>query len=284
MKQVFAVARSEYGEWTANPRMFILAGGVLFIYVFIVSPMREKILLMNNQPINFFEPYLAVIHSDFTMLLLPVCYLLLMSDFPKIRANTFFLLYRTGRVKWLLGQLLFFVMAAFTFMAVTFSVSIIFTASNSYFYNGWSLVTLNFHLEHPEMAGGFYDSLIPAAVYNHMYPFQDALITTLFLIGYFIIIGLVMAACRIKNKGSIGISLAALIIGLGYATFWTDIPLKWAFPMSNSLIFLHYTGYLSGEKFPLIYSVIYFPTLILLLLITVLILIKKSDFTTEGQI
>lgn len=282
IKQVWSVAKSEYISWVTNPRMFLLGGTLFFIYVFVVERFMEKIDMMNGQLINIFEPYISVLNSPFTILLVPICYLMLMSDFPRIRSNTLFFLYRTGRYKWLMGQILFFAMTILTVLLSIFLVSVLPTMANAYCSNAWSLVTLDFGKAYPDLYMSEHAQLIPDRVFYHIQPFESALFTTLSFFGYFLIIGLTMIMCKLKNFRILGIFISAGIVGLGFATYASKTFIQWVFPMSNTLLDLHYARVLREELFPLWYSILYFPIVVIILLIFTMRSIKRSDFI-EGE-
>lgn len=283
IKQIWYSAKTEYIGWITNPRMFLLCGSLFFVYVFVVEKFIQKSDMMNGQLINFFEPYIAVLNSPITILIMPICYLMLMSDFPRVRPNTLFVIYRIGRYKWFLSQILFFLMSAITFIAAIFVISVLPTLSESYFADGWSMVTLNFCETFPELTLSEMATLIPDRIYNHVSPFETVTFSTLTFIGYFMIMGLVMIICKLKNFSFLGIFISALLIGSGFATYLTGGIMKWLFPMSNTMMHLHYAKFLREEKFPLLFSQLYFPVIIALLFIASFISIKKSSFIYGEQ-
>ncbi len=283
IKQIWHSAKTEYIGWITNPRMFLLCGSLFFVYVFVVEKFIQKSDMMNGQLINFFEPYVAVLNSPLTVLIMPICYLMLMSDFPRVRPNTLFVIYRIGRYKWLASQILFFLISAMTFIIAMFLVATLPMIARSYFANGWSMVTLNFCNEFPELAISEMATLIPDRIYNHVYPFETVVFSTLTYVGYYMIMGLAMIICKLKNFSFLGIFISATLIGFGFATYLTGGVLKWVFPMSNTMLHLHYAKFLREEKFPLLFSQLYFPVIIVLLLIITFISIKKSSFIYGEQ-
>lgn len=284
LRKICYTAKTEYILWITNPRIILLFSALIFLYEFIIRRFSEKIVMMDNQYINALEPYIAVINSPFTILIMPVCFLLLMADFPKIHGNTLISLYRTGRYAWLIGQLVFFFLCALTFIAVVFIVSFLPLLNRSFFANGWSMVTLDFNRRYPEYISTDYAMLPPISVYNHTLPYQCALWSTLTFAGYYFIMGLVMIIFKLVGHHSFGILTAASIIGLGYSAFYSNSIAKWIFPMSNSLLSQHYANYLRKAEFPLLYSAVYFPLIIILLLSIALRVIKKSNIFTGDSI
>ena len=120
VRKILSTARTEYVKWITNPRMIILGVMLIFINDFAVSPLLKNAEDMNS-PLNILEPFIAVANSQLLILIIPAVYLTLISDFPRTDGNTLFFLLRTGKLNWLLGQVLFVIMTIFTFVGVVFA-------------------------------------------------------------------------------------------------------------------------------------------------------------------
>lgn len=84
--------------------MIILGVLLIFIYNFAIEPLLKNAEEM-GEPLNILEPFIAVANSDAILLIIPLVFLTLIADFPKIDTNTVFYIIRVGRINWLLGQM-----------------------------------------------------------------------------------------------------------------------------------------------------------------------------------
>ena len=119
LKKSFACAKVEYIKWVCDARMIIIAVLLVFIHSFAIMPLRENAELM-GEPLNILEPFIAVANSGAILLIIPLVFMTLISDFPKIDTNTVFYISRTGRISWLLGQVLKLIFMAVSFLSVIF--------------------------------------------------------------------------------------------------------------------------------------------------------------------
>lgn len=89
------------------------------------------------------------------MLIVPLVFLTLIADYPKIDTNTVFYIIRVGRFNWLLGQILKLIFMAVTYLAVIFFGAVIPMLSKGFWYNGWSNVATGFVKMFPDKRGNF---------------------------------------------------------------------------------------------------------------------------------
>ncbi len=109
----------EVKRWIFSPRMILIPAMAVFIYQYAVSPLLANADDMNSQ-LNLFEPFIAVANSGIILLILPVVFITLISDFPKINSYTLFYIVRIGRSTWLTGQILKLVMMVLSYLGAVF--------------------------------------------------------------------------------------------------------------------------------------------------------------------
>lgn len=180
LRKIWAVARTEWLKWVCNPRMIIIPVLTVFIYSYAITPLLERSEKM-GEPLNLLEPLIAVGNSGMLTLIIPLVFLTLMSDFPKTDGSSLFFLSRTGRYNWLLGQILFGVMSALTFLAAIYVICTAFLMNRAFLADGWSMVVKRYDLLFPEEAVGFASELVPPNLYNQMTPFSAAIQTFVLL-------------------------------------------------------------------------------------------------------
>lgn len=271
------IAKTEYIKWLRNPRMLIGGILVIVIYTLAVVPLLDRAEKM-GLPMNIFEPMIAVGNSGLLVLLLPSVFLVLQSDYPVIEANSLMYLSRTGKRSWLLGQLLFSLMSIVTFLGGIFIAVGICAASGSYFGVEWSESTRMYAAVFPEDADSFAALLLPPNLYNQI-PLGMTLLYTFSLLAlYFFVLTLILMLFSMVKKRGVGLFLTYAVVMCGLVTCSVRVDAMWAFPMANSIIWLHYTEILSKPIYPIWSSYLYFGVLIAGLLIANGLLLKKAEF------
>jgi len=148
LKQSFFCARAEFIKWICDARMIILGVLLIFIYSFAIEPLKSNAELM-GEPLNILEPFIAIANSGAILLIIPLVFLTLIADFPKIDTNTVFYIMRVGRLNWLFGQLLKLIFMALSYLAVIFLGAVLPMLSDGFWYNGWSNVATKFSSRFP---------------------------------------------------------------------------------------------------------------------------------------
>lgn len=283
IRKVLAIAKKEILEWILDSRHLVLVCSYIVIYEKIVKElleMSEKI----NEPINILEPFIALSGNGYATVLLPVVFLILISDFPKIDGNMQFYIIRTGKVKWLLGQIIFavFVSAGYTF--VTFLVMCLIAAPHAYAGNVWSDVVTKYYLYFPNEKDGIENSLINGTLYNQKSPIQ-AFCHTFFL--FFLLLFLLCMICLfgfVISKKIECIFLSGFLIVLGGITVYEDWKCKWYLPIVHTMVWQHYHPVLKKEIVSLWNSYLYFIVMIMILILLVFLGIKKKNFERVEEV
>lgn len=265
LRKIWGVARTEWLKWVCNPRMIIIPVLTVFIYSYAITPLLERSEKM-DEPLNLLEPLIAVGNSGMLTLIIPLVFLTLMSDFPKTDGSSLFFMSRTGRYNWLLGQILFGLMSALTFLAAIYVICTAFLMNRAFLADGWSMVVKRYDLLFPAEAGGFASELVPPNLYNQMTPFSAAIQTFVLLFCYLVTVLLIMLLFGQKNRRAVGFLAASGVIGFGVLFTSIKTAAMWAFPMANAIVWLHFTELYRDAVMPTEYSYIYFGVIIALLI------------------
>lgn len=255
--KIWKIASIEYVKWVCNSRMVLLVIMYIFMRVCVISPLLERSGRL-NQPLNLLEPFIAVGNSGFIVLILPIVYLTLMSDYPKTDGNSMMVLVRTGKINWLAGQLIFSFLSILSYLLILFFATVLSVFPYAFLDNGWSLVATDFDYYFLEEAGSTTSMLLPANLYNQMAPYEAAVSTFLFLAMYFFLLVSIMLLFRIYKQKLVGFFISGSLIALGAACCSLKTPLMWVFPMAHSIIWLHFDGRFRRQPVPVFASVLYY--------------------------
>ncbi len=285
IKSILKCAKTNFVKWALNSRMIILVVIVVFIYICAVQPLEENAAIM-GKPLNAIEPYIAALNSGSLLLIIPLGFLAISSDFPKIDGSAMFSLVRTGRINWFLGQMINLVIMSAAYLIFVFFASTIPAISVSFWGNNWSDVAVYFGVEFPDQAQNYGALLLPKNLFNHLTLTGAATQSTLFVFVYLVLLGMVLMCFTILGKKTVGVIICGALISLGSALCSIKASTMWALPMANSIVWLHFTEFRREPLYPIWCSAIYFVVLIALLMVLCLIRLKKFDCSavdSEGK-
>ena len=257
LSKIWKIASIEYAKWICNSRMVLLIIMYIFIRVCVITPLLGRSVRM-GQPLNLLEPFIAVGNSGFIVLILPIVYLTLMSDYPKTDGNSMMVLVRTGKINWLIGQLVFSFLTILSYLLILFLATILSVFPFAFLDNGWSLVATDYDYYFPEEAGSVTSALLPANLYNQMAPYQAVLGTFLFLTLYFFLLVSILLLFRLYKQKLVGFFISGSLIALGAACCSLKTPLMWILPMAHSVIWLHFDGRFRKQSVSIGGSVLYY--------------------------
>lgn len=280
---VWATARTEYIKWVTDPRMILVAVLLIFFYQTAVSPLMEMAVEMGEK-LNVLEPFIAVANSPLLMLLIPLVFITLISDFPRTDGNTVFFIHRIGRTSWMWGQMLFVLMAMGSYIAVIFLGTTLPVLFQSQWGMEWSLTVRQYYLNFPEKSGSFAAQLITARLYNQVQPLPAVLQTYLMQVLYLMLFALILLWFWLQKKKGIGIFAVIFLVGIGTAFSLLEGKLMWIFPMAHTNVWLHYTALLREPLCPFWCSYLYFAVPILLLSLWNIWLVRRYNFLSITEI
>lgn len=282
-KQAFSCEVTEFVKWVCDARMVIVAVLLIFINNFAVSPLTNNAELM-GEPLNILEPFIAVANSEILILIIPIVFLTLIADYPKVDTNTVFYIVRIGRANWFVGQVLKLVFMIVSYLAVIFLGTVLPMLSKGFWYNGWSNVATGFVKMFPDRRGDFGVALLPENLYNQLSVFEAAVKSYLLVAAYLMIIGLILLVFSLFKRKTLGFIICGGMISLGMAFSAIRTNLMWTMPMANSITWLHYTKYFKKPIMPMSFSVIYLLVLIAVLLVFGGIAIGKFNYDNVTEV
>ena len=278
LRKIWGVARTEFVGWVTNPRVIILGVLLIFIRTLAIDPLTARAERFGDTMIVF-EPFIAVGNSGALTLFIPLVFLVLFSDYPKLGGNSLFYISRTGKTAWLCGQILFLIMAVTAFLGAIFAASMLF--SGGHFGTEWSEAVRKYAARFPEEAYNFDSQLLPSNLYNQIPMITALWQTSALLAENLLVYALIIYLLKMMFSSSVGLAGALIVIALGTVTTSLYSPIKWAFPTANAIIWLHYEEILRAEIYPMWASFAYFGAVLAALIGGNFIALKRLKFTEE---
>ena len=263
LRCILAVARTEYLRWLTDPRVIIVGVLLVFMRSLAVEPLLERAVKFGEK-LNILEPFVAVGNSGMLVMLMPCVFLILISDYPKMTGSTLFFIRRTGKTNWLWGQVLFLLMAIATFLLAVLVGSML--VSGGAFSDSWSNTVTKYAARFPNEADSFVSQLLPSNLYNQLSLISTVLHTLALMTMYLFSLSLIIYFFKLIHIQSFGLFAAIFIVAAGVMTCSLKSQSMWAFPMANTIVWLHYDEILSRRNFPVWCSYAYFATAITVLL------------------
>ncbi len=240
MNQSWTICSTTYLHWIGSSKMLVLCLVFIFLYNYCIEPMQYYASVLET-PLNMLEPFISIMNSLYTAPLIPILFLFLISDYPKLDQSSSFILLRTGRRSWFWGQITFIALAALTYLFIILVFSVAIVASEAFWANGWSLAVREIYA--PKYADLFTQSglsQIDLSVLNQSRPFQAAITCFILMWGYMIVTGAILLLFALNGKKLVGIFLNVTANALGLLMLAVDTPLKWVLPSAHTVFAWHY--------------------------------------------
>lgn len=282
LRKSMTVLKTTYIRWLFSSRLLVFAFAYMFMYVYFISPQLELSRYFDT-PLNAFEPFVGLMNNGFFLPLVAMTYLILISDQPRLDDSTTFILFRTGKTPWMLGQFWFLLCSALTFIGFLLFSSMLSVSGRSFIINAWSLVTKNSLLsENQTLLAGKLDSLPDGSVINQSRPFEALIHGILLMLMYMLIVGIILMLFSLKQKKILGIFVNLSFSAAGLVLWALNNFAKWLFPISNAAYSRHYDVMFDETYVGIWYSYVYFIVVLAALIFVAARIGKKTSFYVTG--
>ena len=255
IKQVFTVVSFNFRQWNRNPRIimtFILA----FVLCMLLTDKAISFAMQYGTTMQIMEAFVWTFGDANSIMISSLLLILLFADMPFIGAITPYYLVRTKRTVWLLGQVVYVVLATFVYMAFILMVTVLISMQVSFSGNMWSETGAIL-----AYSGVGIEVMLPASLKTMImsYPYQCAghvfllmLLYTLFLSSFMMMMNLRKG----KFWGVIGVFLLSIyglilnpqifmeVLKLPEAVAYkANVAVGWLSPLNQATYYMHNFGY-----------------------------------------
>lgn len=278
IQKILLHARMEYLLWLTNPRISILLVILVLIHSMVIQPLVEASKQIGYS-FHLMEPIVALCNSTLILLILPIGFLILMADFPRMDRGFLLQLYRVGRLNWVLGELLYLCMAATSYLVgVIIGTMVCSLPYAPVIGPNWSMVATDYAAILGDDALKTVASLLPGNLYRQMGPIVAVMESSFLLSLYLTLMGTVLLATSLLQIKFLGIATNAslLLVGTGFVIL--DSSWMWAFPTAHALTWIHFTPYLRVPVCPLWTSWFYFLLGTIIMVVLAILIVKQRSF------
>lgn len=276
--KVFRVAKNEYIKWIRNPKMIIVIVMMIFAYDYVIMELTKAADKMGEE-LQIFECFIGISNSQLLLMIVPIVFVGLMGDFPRVDGNAMFYIHRVGKNNWLIGQILFAAMASGTYLMALLGFSVITIAGRCYVTNIWSEITTKYYLFAPDDYMSRVANLTTGRLYNNLPPVEATLnilglmFLFLILICMMLLVGFV---CKIRT---VGIVITTGILCVGNVLAYMENNIRWLFPTAHAVLEIHFDEIYNKPIMDMRLSYLYYAVLLIILFVTAFLCIDKYDFS-----
>ena len=264
LRKIWIHGRIEYGVWLSNARMAILLVLLVLIHSLAVQPISDAASEMGVAK-NLLEPLAALSNSPLLLLLLPLGFLILIADFPRMGGGFLMQLYRTGRRNWVLGELVELCGAAATYLLAVVAGTLLCSLPGQWYVGaGWSPVATEYAFLYEGSTARTIQSLLPMNLYQQMSVTEAIWRSYLLLFLYLVLSGAVLLFASLLRWKFLGLCLDGALMLSGTGLVMLNADSMWLLPCAHALTWVHYTEYFEQPVVPFWCSVVYFGVGILL--------------------
>lgn len=235
LRSVVSISTQNFRKWQTDHRVWCIAITVTAVIWIYIDDLKNVIAVTGTEMPVWVFPFLYV--QDYSKLIFTLPVVLLFCSAPFLDGNQTFVFMRTGRMKWLCGQILYIIIASAVYYLFILAVSLLLTV----FYGGFSLEwgeTLKMIATSNDIRRLIsYVGISPSNfVMTFFKPLQAVWFT--FLMSWLggIFIGLTIFACNLISETKyLGVSISSFFVLFSYITinegFMQDLlrfsPMSW---------------------------------------------------------
>lgn len=275
LRKIFAVIKNEFSLLIRNPKLFLIVVSIVFMIDSVAKPMKDLSIELGYK-LNAIEPVLFILSKGLNIVVIPMIFIALLSDFPSSENSGYFSMIRNGRTAWFIGETLFALLTSILYIVILFSAVMLYCSDNAFIGNVWSDYTLKTYIDYPETF--LYGTMfLDTSVYTQGKPLLILFQTMILLIMYIFILVMLMLLFRIIGKKSFGMMLAIGITFVGLPSYQTTSAIRWIFPVTHIAYNWHFNEFFSEANCKISTSFIYYSVLVIVLISVNFYLVKHSQ-------
>ena len=273
LHKMFSVTKNELISLIHKPKLLLIIFSVLFMIDSVAKPMKDLSIELGYR-LNIAEPFIFVTSKGINLVIIPLIFIAIISDFPSFENSGYFSMIRNGRYAWYWGEVIFSIVVSLCYIIILFSAMAIYCADNSFIGNNRSDYTLKTYKEYPDVF--LYGTMfLDTSVYTQGTPIEILIQTLILLTLYIFILIQLMMFFKLIGKKSFGIIIAVGLTFVGLPSYATTSEIRWIFTITHTAYNWHFNEFFAQPYCKLSTSYIYFLTLIIFLVTANLLLTKK---------
>lgn len=276
MNRILSIIRYEFSETIRRPHILLVLFFLVVLYESDLSPIKD-ICRETGLRLNIFEPFVLMCTRSVNIILIPLIFIVLISEFPNCKTD-YFRMIRISKREWLIAEIAYLFLISFVMMIVLLIGTIAPVMSIADVSNAWSDFMTALRDCFPEIYLHNLRVTLDAAIITHSLPISAIVYSFLIMWLNLIIYGLLILLGTVTSKRMTFLvsTLSCVFIG-GCSTYFNG-GIRWIFPIVHTQLGLHYNSIFSKTNFPLYMSYIYLAAAVIVIIVICGQLIKNTMF------
>ncbi|MCD7825884.1 MAG: hypothetical protein LUH14_07990 [Clostridiaceae bacterium] len=280
IRKIWGVARVEYLGFLTSKRVLFMLFAFIFLAEDVVAKM-EKIATEQELPLGRFEPFILLFSYKIHVMLVPIVFVVMMSNFPSNEKSGYFTMSRINRTAWVFGEVIYAGLVGLSFILFLFLGTTAWVWKSSKFFTVWSPYMSELYVDFPEIYALNNQLFIKTETLAQGEPTEVMLHSVSLMFLYLLFLALLLMLFKLLSLKRIGIFFTVSITIIGATFDGYSKGIKWIFPITQSIYETHFHSYYAMAELPLYYSYIYFCVLIVGLLMINQWLVKRHIITED---
>lgn len=281
--KVFRVAKNAYVKWICSPKMIIFLVMFLFAYDYVLLELTTAADKMGVQ-LQIFEGFIGISNSQLLLMIIPIVFVGLMGDFPRVDGNAMLYIHRVGKINWVIGQTLFAIMAAGTYLMAILGFSVLSFLGRCYVDNTWSDVTTRYYLFAPDDIYSRVAQLTTGRLYNNLPPVNATLHIVGLMFLFLILVAMMLLVAFVLKARMAGVIVTTGILCLGNVLAYMENGVRWIFPTAHAILEIHFDEIYRIPIMDIRWSYIYYLVLIFVTFVIAYSCVDKYDFSKINEV
>lgn len=255
MKKAVLVLRAGLQETLTDKKTIVL----LVIIGFILDNGVRRLIrnaMQVGQPVGIFEGFIMCLNHPYYLILFLVGFIFIMGSIPRLDSGQVFLIYRTGKKNWFLGEVMQVAVSAFVYILLLLAGCVISTLKYCYVGNIWSNFTVYYEEAYKPLLSDS-NRLIDGQVFRYYTPYASALHGILLLTLCLTLMGSIILFCAVMDKKLPGIVINLCLIFFVLIFNNSHAAVMWISPFCHAFLALHNIFVYKELSVPLAYSYLY---------------------------
>ena len=275
VRKALSITRNEFVSLIHKPKLLLIIASIAFMIDSVAKPMKDLSIELGYQ-LNIAEPFIFITSKGLNIVIIPLIFIAILSDFPSAENSGYFSIIRNGRISWLVGETLFALLSSVLYIITIFLSVAIYCADNSFIGNVWSDYTLRTYIDYPDIFL-YGTTFLDTSVYTQGTPVDILFQTLALMIMYIFILVMLMLMFRIIGRKTFGIITAIGITFVGLPSYATSSPTRWIFPITHTAYNWHFNEFFAEPYCNMSTSYLYFAILISVLVLTNIYLVTHTQ-------
>lgn len=278
MMSIFRQINNWIHDFIFSKKMIVCIMTYIFMMEDVVVPLAQ---LANETGVKYgmFEPFVLLLSHYDHFLIIPILFIVVMSDFPAKENGCIFAITRMGKAKYIISQIIYAFMIALI-MIFLLGIMSIFYSSGEKTMN-WSEYMTSFHLSFPELYQANNQLFVESSTVNQGAVCSVILNSILLLSAFLTLFAEILCYFKLKGHRFVGITVSLGILIIGTVLNGLHLKIKWLFPVSHVIYGEHFDVFLRKPICELWISYVYFILLIVIMSVVNVATIKKCQIGDE---